>query len=306
MQDKMRQLVGVLELLVFGVRRKILCHRLPLLASFKLSYRCNLACLACPFHRRSREENAHMSWETAIKALDALHRRGTQIVVFEGGEPFLWEDGDHSLHDLIAYAKRYFLRVAVATNGTFSLNCSADAVWVSLDGLRETHDRLRSGSFSRILENLRLTTHPRVMVHYTMNRENWRDLTSLCKFLKTVPAVKGVTVQLFYPYDQGEASLALTRRERQLALENAIRLKKDFPLINSTGVLRRMIGNTWSCRDDLLINVDPDGKITQGCYVKSRGKIHCRECGFTPVAEASEALKLKPASLLAGWKAYLA
>jgi MoaA/NifB/PqqE/SkfB family radical SAM enzyme len=306
MGEQIRQFTGASKLLVLGIRRRILGQRIPLLASFKLSYRCNLACLACPFHRRSREENAHMSWETAIKALDTLHRRGTQIVVFEGGEPFLWEDGDHSLHDLIGYAKRYFLRIAVTTNGTFPLDCSADAVWVSLDGLRETHDRLRSGSFSRILKNLRSATHPRIMVHYTMNRENWRELTPLCTFLKTIPAVKGVTVQLFYPYDQGETPLALKRWERKLALENAIRLKKTFPLINSTGVLRRMIDNTWSCRDDLLINVDPDGTITQGCYVKSRGEIHCRECGFTPVAEASGALNLMPGSLLAGWRAYLA
>jgi len=306
MHDRMRQLAGIWKLLIFGFRLKILGRKLPLLASFKLSYRCNLACLACPFHHRSREANAHMSWETALKALDALHHRGTQIVVFEGGEPFLWEDGGHSLHDLIAYAKRYFLRVAVTTNGTFPLDCSADAVWVSLGGLRKTHDRLRSGSFSRILQNLRSTTHPRVMVHYTMNRENWRDLTPLCTFLKTVPTVKGITVQLFYPYDQGETSLALAHPERKQALENVIRLKKDFPLINSKGVLRHMINNTWSCRDDLLINVNPDGTITQGCYVKSRGRIHCRDCGFTPVAEASGALSLKPASLLAGWKAYFA
>lgn len=301
-----QSLRGMGKLSGFWFQRRILGRRIPLLASFKLTYRCNLSCTACPFHRRASEEKAHMSWETAIKSLDELHRRGTLIVIFEGGEPFLWKDGNYSLHDLIAYAKRLFLRVAVTTNGTFPLDCLADAVWVSLDGLRETHNRLRSGSFAGILENLGATTHPRVMVHYTMNRENWQDLTPLCEFLETIPAVKGITVQLFYPYEQGEAFLALPPGERKLALENAIRLKKDFPLINSKGVLRRMIDNSWSCRDDLLINVDPDGTITQGCYVKSRGEIRCRECGFTPVAEASGALNLRPASILAGWKAYLA
>jgi MoaA/NifB/PqqE/SkfB family radical SAM enzyme len=306
LQNKPQKLRGLEKLPGFWFRRRILGQKLPLLASFKLTYRCNLSCLACPFHRRASENNGHMSWLAATQALDELHRRGTLIVVFEGGEPFLWKDGDYTLHDLIAYAKRLFLRVAVTTNGTFSLDCQADAVWVSLDGLRETHNRLRSGSFADILENLGATTHPRVMVHYTMNRENWPDLTHLCAFLETIPAVKGITVQLFYPYDQGETALALSPRERKLALENAIRLKKEFPLINSTGVLRRMIDNSWSCRDDLLINVDPDGTITQGCYVKSRGEIRCQECGFTPVAEATGALHLSPASLLAGWQAYLA
>jgi len=247
-----------------------------------------------------------MTWETVIESLASLHHRGTQIVVFEGGEPFLWQDGGHDLRELIAYAKRFFLRVAVTTNGTFPMDCDADAVWVSLDGLKDTHDRLRSGSFDRIMENLYTTAHPRIMVHFTMHRENWQELLPLAELLKNILAVKGITVQLFYPYDQGEASLALSPSERRLALENAIRLKKSHPVINSASVLKSMINNSWSCHDDLLINVDPDGTITQGCYVKSRGKIRCRECGFTPVAEASAAINLTPASLLAGWKAYLA
>lgn len=247
-----------------------------------------------------------MSWETAVQSLETLHHRGTQIVTFEGGEPFLWHDEGHDLHDLIAYAKRLFLRVAVTTNGTFPIDCNADAVWVSLDGLKDTHDRLRSGSFDRIMENLQRTAHPRIMIHFTMHRENWQELFPLTAWLNNIGAVNGLTVQLFYPYEQGEASLALPPTERRLALENAIRLKQTYPLINSARVLRGMMDNSWSCQDDLLINVDPDGTITQGCYVKSRGDIRCRECGFTPVAEASGALNLRPTSLLAGWRAYLA
>jgi MoaA/NifB/PqqE/SkfB family radical SAM enzyme len=306
MQNKTRHLLGVWELLGFLIKKKFLGSRMPMLASFKLSYRCNLSCLACPFHRRAQEENSHMTWATAMQSLDDLHRRGTKIVVFEGGEPFLWEDGQYDLHDLVSYAKRYFPCVAVTTNGTYPLNVSADTIWVSIDGLKETHDRLRSGSFVRVFANLRATVHPRVMVHFTMHRENWQELPPLAALLKTIPSVKGMTVQLFYPYDQGESALALPPGERRLALENAIRVKKIFPLINSERALRGMMDNSWSCRDDLLINVDPDGTITQGCYVKSRGEVRCRECGFTPVAEASHALNLQPSSLLAGWRAYFA
>jgi len=69
--------------------------------------------------------------------------------------------------------------------------------------------------------------------------------------------------------------------------------------------LDAMIRNTWRCHDDVLINVDPDGMMTQGCYVKNRGEVNCRECGFTPVAEASGALDLRLGSIFAGWRAYL-
>jgi len=305
MLKRIRRPLWAFDLLDFYLRRKILRQKIPLLASFKLTYRCNLSCSACPFHGRAAEDNSHITWGRAVDALDALKSLGTRIVVFEGGEPFLWRDGNHDLHDLVIYAKKRFLRVAVTTNGTFPLDVPADVVWVSIDGLNGTHDRLRSGSFEQAWSNLKSADHPRVLVHFTMNRHNWRELDQLAEKLKHVPAVKGLSVQLFYPYDQGESSLALSPDERKSALENVIRLKKSYPIINSERCMKAMIGNNWHCHDDVLINVDPDGKLTQGCYVKNRGKVNCRECGFTPVAEASGALDLEPGSILAGWKAYL-
>jgi MoaA/NifB/PqqE/SkfB family radical SAM enzyme len=305
MQEKIYRPFWASELLDFYVRRKLLRQRIPLLASFKLTYHCNLSCSACPFHGRSADNNSHITWDGAIEALETLKKRGTKIVVFEGGEPFIWRHGSHDLHDLVSYAKRLFFRVAVTTNGTFPLDVPADVIWVSIDGMNGTHDRLRSGSFERMWSNLKSARHPRVMVHFTINRDNWRELNQLAEKLKHIPAVKGLSVQLFYPYDQGESLLALSPEERKSALDNVIRLKSSHCIVNSKRCLRAMIQNDWHCHDDVLINVDPDGKLTQGCYVKSRGKINCQECGFTPVAEASGALDLQPGSILAGWRAYM-
>lgn len=290
----------------FFIRRKIFRQKIPLLASFKLTYRCNLKCMACPYHLRKGEENAHMNWDLAIRSLDALKRLGTLIVVFEGGEPLLWHDGKYHLNDLIHYAKKLFPCVAVTTNGTFPLNVQADMIWVSLDGVKETHNRLRSGSFEQAWSNLRTAQHGRILIHFTMNRENHLELRPLLEQLRGLPSFAGMTVQLFYPYGQGEAALALSDEERRAALEQVMTLKKQgAPILNSSERLRAMIRNDWQCHDDILINVDPDGSITQGCYVKSRGAINCRTCGFSPVAEASGALDLRPGSLLAGWSIFL-
>jgi MoaA/NifB/PqqE/SkfB family radical SAM enzyme len=289
----------------YFVRRKVFGQKIPLMASFKLTYRCNLSCRACPFHSHASDDNSHISWEGAVKALDALKQRRTRIVMFEGGEPFLWRDGNHDLRELVLYAKKRFLRVGVTTNGTFPLDISADVIWVSMDGLNGTHDRLRSGSFNTLLSNLQISPHPRILVHFTMNRENWRELEAVAERLKHIPAVKGLSVQLFYPYNPDETSLSLSPDERKMALENVIRLKKSFPVINSEYSLRAMMKNDWHCHDDVLINVDPDGTLTQGCYVKGRGDVNCRQCGFTAMAEASGALDIRLGSLLAGWRAYL-
>ncbi|MFC1592047.1 hypothetical protein ACFL43_05950, partial [Thermodesulfobacteriota bacterium] len=146
----------------------------------------------------------------------------------------------------------------------------------------------------------------KVLVHFTLHRENWRELPDLLVLLRELPAVKGLTVQLFYPYGQGEDDLALPAQERRAALEQVLTLKsRGYPILNSAGSLKGMIHNTWQCRDHVLVNVDPDGSITQGCYVKNRGEICCASCGFTPVAEASGALALRPGSLLAGWRTYI-
>ena len=295
-----------LDLSWFLLQRKILGRKLPLLASFKVTYRCNLTCRACPFHLRSDDEDAPMSWNTAIGALESLHRFGTRMVVFEGGEPLLWRNGSYRLHDLVLYARKKFLRVAVTTNGTLPLDVPCHTLWVSLDGLKETHDSLRSNSFDLICSNIKKTRHPRVFIHCTLNRHNWQDVESLAKWVQKMPTLKGMTVQFFYPYNQGEDDLSLLPEERHAAIEKLLELKKSgLPILNSAGRLKAMVENRWSCHDDILINVDPGGTITKGCYVKNRGEINCDTCGFTPVAEASGALDLIPGSLYAGWQLFL-
>jgi len=289
----------------FFVQTRVLRHRRPLLASFKLTYRCNLTCPACPFHLRA-DQGAHITWEKAVKGLEQLKRMGCRIVIFEGGEPLLWRDGPHGFDDLCAIARRRFLCVGATTNGTRALNVATDVLWVSLDGIKASHDRLRCGTYDQVMTNLRASTHPRLYVHYTLNRENWRDFPLAIAQLTTIPQVKGVTVQFFYPYGQGEAALALERPERAEAIATLVRLKKaGYPILNSRGRLEAMRDNTWRCHDWLLANVEPDGRISTGCYVRGRGKINCAACGFTPVAEASAAYELKPGALLAGWRIFL-
>lgn len=299
-------LKNIKSLSVFFLRTKLLRQKVPLLASFKLLYQCNLSCLVCPYHLRKKEENACIDFDSAVEVMNHLKERGCQIIVFEGGEPLMWKDREHSFSDLVSYAKEKFMCTAVTTNGTFLLDVPTDIVWVSIDGIREIHNRLRSNSFDRVIENIRNTSHKKVFVHFTANRLNQHNIEKLFTELNAIKTVKGITLQLVYPYNQGEKDLSLSREERKTVIEKAIKLKKEgMPVLNSTGRLKAMIDNTWKCHDGILINVDPDASITSGCYVKNRGKVYCKDCGFTPVAEASGALDLRPGSLFAGWKIFL-
>ena len=289
----------------FFFATRILRRSMPLLANFKLTYQCNLSCIGCPFHLRSEEENSHISWETALQCLDSLKNMGCRIVIFEGGEPLAWKDGDKDFSDLAGYARRHFI-VGATTNGTLALDVPTDVLWVSIDGLKETHNMLRSNSYERVLCNIRAATHRRLFVHFTMNRKNFRDIDELVRALSEMKQVKGITVQLFYPYNQGEEHLALSSQERKDALMSVIELKRrGYPVMNSRWGLTAMINNTWTCHESLLANVDPDGRISTGCYVAGRGEVKCADCGFTPVAEASGAYDLIPGALVAGWRIFL-
>jgi len=59
--ERIRGLAG------FYVRRKIFGRDLPLLASFKLTYRCNLRCAPCPYHRRNDAAEASIDWGPRLR-----------------------------------------------------------------------------------------------------------------------------------------------------------------------------------------------------------------------------------------------
>jgi len=75
--------------------------------------------------------------------LRIFYKKGIRSVFIEGGEPFLWKEDNRNLDDVIKLAKDIgFKVVSIYTNGTFPIRTSVDTVFVSLDGLKETKDKL--------------------------------------------------------------------------------------------------------------------------------------------------------------------
>ena len=64
------------SILSYGLYSIILRRKIPLLASFKVTYRCNLRCTGCPYHRRARGPGAHMHREQAVNSLNELKGLG--------------------------------------------------------------------------------------------------------------------------------------------------------------------------------------------------------------------------------------
>lgn len=273
----------------------------PFLASFKVTYHCNLRCAQCPFYPLAGPE---LGYSAALSMLEQLHQRGSRLVIFEGGEPLLWRDGDKNLADLLRAARQKFHCTGLVTNGTLPLdNLPADVIWVSLDGLADTHNRLRGAPiFDTVIEHIQAANHPKLLAHITINRENADEVPALLRFLRG--KVRGVTVQFYYPYHRkDELFLDFERRER--LLDELIEIKQQgYPLLNSIPALRALKRNTWRCVDWLMDNANPDGSLQQGCYLRGRADIDCARCGFSPHTEVSLAWKLNLQAALAGLRIF--
>ena len=263
--------------------RSVLGERRPLLGGIKLSHACNLSCLHCPYWRR---KGGSLSLSEAAAALDTLHDWGVRILIIEGGEPFVWRDGKHDVNSVVRLAKKLFFTVGITTNGTWPIETEADNVWVSIDGLRETHNHIRGDTFDRVMANLQASHHPRIHAHVTINTLNRREIPELVRFLSD--KVKGVTVQFHYPYDGLDADLFLGRDERRQVLDDLIALKRSgHPLSDSFACLKALKDSRWRCKPWMIASVDPNGRATRGCYLSGRGSISCERCGFSAHTELS-------------------
>ena len=235
--------------------------------------------------------------------LDDLYTRGSRVVIFEGGEPLLWRDGEHTCADVLRYARQKFFRVGITTNGTLPLDLEVDVLWVSIDGLEETHNRLRGAPiFARVIENIRRSKHPRIYAHVTANAQNYAEIPDLVRFLSTL--VKGITVQFYYPYGAAD-HLFLPWPARRALLDELITMKKaGYPVLNSSAALSALKSNHWCCLPWLVDNANPDGSLVQGCYLQGRAEIDCAKCGFSPYTEISLAFRGNPQAILAGMKIF--
>jgi MoaA/NifB/PqqE/SkfB family radical SAM enzyme len=283
-----------------NLRCHLLGHRVPLLAGFKITNRCNLRCRVCPFWRKPTDGEMDLAGVAAT--LDRLHDMGVRLVILEGGEPMLWrDDAGHTIHDVVREARSRFFCVGLTTNGLLPIENETDVTWVSVDGLREAHNANRGPTFDKVLANIDASPHPKLYVNVTINRLNWDGIPDLVRLLADKPTVKGITVQFYYPYEDTD-DLWLPRPDRHRVLDNLIALKRQsYPIACSIPTLEALKDNTWRCHPWLIASAEPDGRITHGCYLENRtATIACDRCGFAAHTEISLAYDANVRSINAG------
>ena len=153
--------------------------------------RCNLVCRHCYLSAGpSAGLPDELTTQEAEAMIEDLAGMDVPALLFSGGEPLLRED----LFHLAEYAGERRLRPIISTNGALITEEIARRikeagiayVGVSLDGLREVHDRFRGvpGAFDAAVAGIRnsLAAGNKTGVRFTLNTANHRQLPELIDF----------------------------------------------------------------------------------------------------------------------------
>src|SRR5580658_5265991 len=132
----------------------------PVHVVWELTLACNLKCSHCG-SRAGKRRPDELTTDEALKVVDTLAGLGTRELTIIGGEAYLRRDWT----DIVAAAAGHGMYVAMQTGARAltekRLQAGVDAglggLGVSLDGLAESHDRIRGviGSFDFGLLTLR-------------------------------------------------------------------------------------------------------------------------------------------------------
>jgi radical SAM protein with 4Fe4S-binding SPASM domain len=170
-----------------------------MLLQWHITDRCNLLCSHC---YQDSHHTAEPTFDELLLILEQFKefirscrerngsRRFKAHVTVTGGEPFVREDFVDLLERLAADSRLFSF--AILTNGTLltpaivrSLNRLKPVfVQVSIDGARETHDRIRgAGSYDQAVEGLKLVVRGRIPTHisFTAHRDNFQDFPHVAR-----------------------------------------------------------------------------------------------------------------------------
>ena len=159
---------------------------------WNLIRRCNLTCKHCYSISADKDFPGELSTDEVHGVMDDLKRFRVPVLILSGGEPLLRPD----IFDIAGRAKAMGFYVGLSSNGTLIDESSIERiaevdfnyVGISLDGIRETHDKFRrmDGAFEKSLCGIRLCRDRglKVGVRFTMTRDNAHDLPSLLRLVE--------------------------------------------------------------------------------------------------------------------------
>ncbi len=243
---------------------------------FHVTDTCNLACRHCLF-AASPGKKTSIDRKELFAAIEKGAALGCRLFYFTGGEPFVYQDFPEVLSHVQKQDSE--AHAVVLTNGLLLKKHLAELqqldrkrlhLQVSLDGLRETHDKLRgSGSFDILRENIAAAVRERfaLTVSVAVNQANADQLPDITREAAMMGA-SGIHFMFHFIRGKGSKSqfvdpgkllppileAAVVCREFDLRIDNIEGLKSQ--LFTLPGTRHDLSNMGWES-----MAVGPDSKI---------------------------------------------
>ncbi|MCX7816257.1 MAG: radical SAM protein [Syntrophales bacterium] len=215
---------------------------------WNVTRRCNLRCIHCYSSSKDVNYSNELTTVEAKQVIADLSSFGVPVLLFSGGEPLMRYD----LEELVDYAVKGGLRVAISTNGTLISRETAvtfkalgvSYVGISFDGLGEVHDRFRGvrGAFDASVKGLINCRDAglKVGVRFTVTRRNVSSVPGMFDFVVR----EGISRLCFY-------HLVYSGRASHL-------IKEDLP----PGETRKLMDTLMDCTKTLFERGDGKEVLT--------------------------------------------
>lgn len=154
---------------------------------WNLVRRCNLMCKHCYSISADTDFPNELNTQQVLEVMDDLKQFKVPVLILSGGEPLLRPD----IFEIAHRAKAIGFYTALSTNGTLIDESNIDRIaavnfdylGISIDGIKETHDKFRrkEGAFDASMHALRLCRDQGIKVglRYTMTQDNAAELPQL-------------------------------------------------------------------------------------------------------------------------------
>lgn len=173
---------------------------------WNLTRRCNLSCKHCYAISSDKPYPGELETPEIMAVMDDLRAFRVPVLILSGGEPLMHPD----IWDISARARDLGFYTALSTNGTGIdesniarvADMGYDYVGISLDGLRDTHDRFRrkQGAFDASLHAIRLCVERGIKVgmRFTLTRDNEDEFGDLLALMREEGVLKFYLSHLNY------------------------------------------------------------------------------------------------------------
>ncbi len=271
----------------------------PLQSVVFISDRCNLSCKHCNVYNHLAPVDK--TFGQIREELEYCYSLGSRFVDFEGGEPFIWRDGDKNVNDLCRLAREIgFFSCTITTNAQMKFDGTvADSIWVSLDGIGEYHDSIRGkGAFERLEKNVAGCGCKALSANMAINSLNYEAVGKTIEYVAASPHFKMISLNFHTPFP-GTEQLELAQDKREEIIDLILDYnKRGYPIMNSKSGLKKMRHNDFIMRCWMTNFVFADGTRLDQCVGASQGI--CAKCGFCMAGEESAVMELRPDTIFAG------